>query len=1282
MFFWKTQNKSIEPKTSIAFSVNNFPFQLSTFDVNSTLNEWLRENGFSGAKKMCAEGGCGSCVVAVYPPQSSTPVPTNSCLMPLYAADGCNIVTSDGIGSIKGGFNEVQKRITEHGGTQCGYCTPGFVMSIYSKVNSGEQFTQQDMEDNLDGHICRCTGYRSLLDAAKSFASGDIEDLCDLPCVKQKKTGELSIKANRQKRNSGTEMTKLYRPARLDQLKTLMSDPTIFTDSSCFSCSKTSKGIFKTTGQPEPRVTIDVSNVVEMRSDKVEGGVLTVGAAVSINRLAGLLVGASGGEIFTTAHRHLKKVAGNTIRNVASWAGNVMVKHEHKYFPSDVCVVLAGLRATFNVYDGDSGKNERCGLFGEGGLMECDMRKKVVVSMEIAVPTSEVEATTVFRTFKIMPRSQNSHAYVNASFRAGVNADRSKFSDQVCIVYGNISEKFNRAFATEKVLAGSPIDQSTFKTALSTLNDELCPVQRNEVDVSVENKKDIALSLFYKFFLSCMPEGSVDAKLKSAMREIERPLSTGTQTFTTNKGTYPVSQPIPKISSNVQASGQAYYISDQPATTNELFCAFVLSEVGNCDIDVIDSTFASLQPGFNAIITGASFPSSVKNSRFGEFDASQLLLATDHIDYAGQPLALVLAESQKQASSIAAQVVVTYKNLKTNILTTRQAIQAGSYFDLNLDDIVVGTPDESLKNCQNQVSGSIDLGGQYHFYMETQVTRVEGTEEGGFVVESASQVHMWLQQCLSYVYGVPANKIEVKTKRIGGAYGGKATNSLVIALATALGTYVTGRPCRFHADLKTCMATLGSRLPYSLDYKLGFDDSGVLEVFDWSIYTNSGCSQFDNELDDPSAISIFADSAYHCPNWRIRRKVCKTNLPSGTWCRAPGSMQLTAFTDTMLEIVADHLSMNVTDVKFNNLYLKNQTAMDGQVLKDCHIRDMFTSLMNKSNYERRQKEADEFNSSNTYKKRALAVTPIKFTLGYAKMLKYNVLLTISCLDGSICVSQGGIEVGQGLDTKVAQVVAYGLGCDLSDVSVKRTSTLSSSNSQVTGGSSTSELVCRSAAKCCEIMAERMKGTKSELPVGTSWKDLVAACYNDGVDLIVSCNHPPDFDGDAYNVWGVTSSEVELDVLTGEHLIRRVDLIEDAGISLNPTIDLGQIEGAFVMALGFWLSEHMVYDVTTGKLLTDGTWEYKPPTTKDIPVEWNIELYRNESNPVGVYNSKATGEPPLCMGVSCYHALRRAVDASLEERKKKGGGWTYLQQPLTPDSLKNSLKVDPIQDFVV
>ncbi|CAK8698330.1 uncharacterized protein LOC143448853 [Clavelina lepadiformis] len=1258
---------------AISFFVNQKEYFVSNPNPSSSFNSWLRSQpGLTGTKIMCGEGGCGCCVVALQRPVESVKA-VNSCLLPLCSVDGCHITTVEGIGSQRKGFNKIQSRVAEFGASQCGYCTPGFVMSMHSLLEEEESPNQQTIEDNFDGHICRCTGYRSILDAMKCFACDadsslkdkcqDIEDLTTTECAKKQKMrlGDL-----RPIQIAG-DSTTWIRPSSISELKSFLQELILEKRSWRFISGNTGSGVYKLTSSYA--FMIDIGQMPVLRSIDNHGDSIDFGAAVTLNEILKTLTKRSSESVtFEPIAKHLKKVASVPVRNAGSWAGNVALKCQHPEFPSDVCVLLEAARAQVKVYDIVADEYSTHTVFAADGSTLLHLTDKLIISITIPKLTGK---QFKMKTYKVMPRSQNAHAYVNAAFFAELSEDQSQIL-QFTAVFGGISPTFARAVKTEEFLKGKSIVSETLKDALNLLSDQIKQTGTSEY------KHNLALGLFYKFYLSLCNPSNLGTGIESGVYPLVRPVSKGTQTFTTDETTYPVSKEVPKLSGILQASGEAQYISDRVPSNDELFCTFVLSEVPNADIDNIDDSLAKQMPGFVAIVTGDNFPSEVQNTHLYPFDTSQPIIASSHVEFAGQPVALVIAETWEQSVLIAKAVKVTYKNIQKPILTTQDAITQASFYPDVVPPVEMGNPDEALKKAKHVVSGEFNMGSQYHFYMETQICRAECTEEGGFTLESASQTHIFIQNAISYAFGVSQNKIEITTKRIGGAYGGKATNSLIAAAAATLGSYVTRRPVRFHADLKTCMSTFGSRVPYTIKYRLGFNDNGIMEGVDCLLYGNSGASVFDAEVDGPTTVELYADSAYYCPNRRYKSYVCKTNIPSTTWCRAPGSLQMTAHADLMMEHVASFLGKDAIDVKFANLYKKGQTNLKGTVLMYCQIRDIYQNLLDKYDVRKRQQDIEVFNETNKWKKKGIAISPMKFELDLSAS-KYSVLMAVYANDGSVVISHGGIECGQGINTKVAQVAAYKLGISMDLISVQRASTLTGPNSQVTGGSMTSEATCKSVLGCCEVLNSRIEPIRAKMGKDVTWKNLIAKCYSEDVDLTVS-HMSPTLGSRSYSSYGVTCAEVEYDVLTGEHQILKVDTVFDCGISLNPSVDIGQVEGAFVMGIGFWTSEQMIYDESSGQLVTNGTWEYKPPTSKDIPIEWNIELLKNSPNPLGILRSKATGEPPMCMSICVADALKFAVEASKRERGLK----TYfpLPTPATVEALHNASELHPLEDFIL
>jgi len=330
------------------------------------------------------------------------------------------------------------------------------------------------------------------------------------------------------------------------------------------------------------------------------------------------------------------------------------------------------------------------------------------------------------------------------------------------------------------------------------------------------------------------------------------------------------------------------------------------------------------------------------------------------------------------------------------------------------------------------------------------------------------------------------------------------------------------------------------------------------------------------------------------------------------------------------------------------------------------IPKMLEQLKVSGDYQRRRAEVNNFNSQNRWKKRGISVVPMRYAVHYG-MWSYPVFITVYHQDGTVAISHSGIEMGQGINTKVLQVAAKTLGLPMEKIKIRASNNLTGANASVTGGAVTSELVSYSMIKACEILLAKMSPVKEKLPKDASWERIVDQCHKEGVEMAASYLLSPKDGIKSYDVYAVNMLEVEIDVLTGENKVCRVDLIEDAGKSLSPEVDLGQIEGALIMGIGYWTTEKLIYDPQNGQLLTNNTWNYKVPLPRDIPEDFRVTLLKNAPNPFGVLRSKATGEPPLCLGVTVLFALRDAIDSA---RKDAGvsGDFYQMDGPTTPEDI--------------
>ncbi|XP_072372292.1 xanthine dehydrogenase-like isoform X2 [Scyliorhinus torazame] len=1259
--------------------VNGVLHDVKDEDPQMSLAEYLRSIlHLCGTKTMCHEGGCGCCVVVIeyddpVKPEKRIIKSMNSCLFPigcLLSLKNHQVITIEALGSVKKGLHPIQQRLADYNGSQCGYCSPGFVMQMYGLLKNNATPSAQEVEDNFDGNVCRCTGYRPILDAMKSFVKDtgtrlrgpftDIEDLLRCPKTKRPCVPCIDPAEGTTSMLYSKDGIIWYQPTTLTQLYLIMQEHSH--EAVRFVHGDTAKGVYK--GDGPYKVLIDVKGIPDLYNVTMEPSGLKVSSNITLSSLINYLKRYSDqSPSYSVIARHLLKVANGPVRNVGGWAGNLMMKWKHREFVSDVFVAFEVAGAKVTVSD-----IAELNTYTLMQFLDVNMQGKILLCVEIPKLT-EAEK---MNTYKIMPRMQNAHTYVSAGFRVQLRAwDKKLLVESISMVYTGISKDFIHAVATEKYLRDKDITSNvTLQGALTTLEKEIIPDANNPLVVSAKYRKSLALGLFYKFFLSLLSENVISPCNRSARYSLERPISRGKQTFSSKPEEYPLTKPMPKLSAQLQTSGEAQFINDLLPLPNELFSAFVLSTEGNATINNIDITTAMNVPGAAAVLKAKDIPGS--NTFVPPPNEVEEILSSGPVLYAGQPIALCVADSVHHALQMVGEVTVSYKDRKPPIVTLDEAINKKSFFPSPGKELLVGDPTGAISNSPCKIEGEVRAGEQYHFHMETQICRCVPTEDG-LDLQASSQWLDFAQQAVAGAVGVPVKDINITAKRLGGAYGGKATRANLVACSAAVAATVLCRPVRCTMDLSTNMKTIGKRHGYIFKYKVGFNKDGTLNGIIITYYCDNGSSPNDNEVGTAFA---FSDNAYKCKNWQLIPVAVKTNRAPHTWCRAPGSMPNVFVIETILEHVAKYLSLDPIRVKQKNLYAQGDTAPMGFVLPYCSIQELYSSQLTKVDVAGRQLAIQKFNADNNWKKKGLAVVPLKYCM-YWSYGCYLCTVSIFASDGSVMVSQGGIESGQGLDTKVAQVCAYALGIPVNLISIKPTTTVNSPNSAATGGSITSELNCLGVKNCCEILRKRMKPVKGKLPPGTPWKDLVAACFKDKVNLTAQnwiWPDPQPGEAPQYNSYGVTVAEAEIDVLTGENQINQVDILFDCGESMNPDIDIGQIEGAFVMGMGYWLMEKMIYDPKSGEVLNAGTWDYKPPFSKSIPINFNIELLKNAPNPMGVLRSKASGEPPQCMSCVTLFAVKRAIEAAREQ----AGQSTYfpLSGPATVDVIQTSCLVDP------
>ncbi|EAT42288.1 AAEL006163-PA [Aedes aegypti] len=1254
-----------EPVDKVSFTLNGKRYTIGahTCPIDTTLNTFLRNHTLlRGTKYMCLEGGCGICTVYVERQDRANgekeSISVNSCLLLVFACHGLEITTIEGIGNRKDGYHPLQKQLAEFNGSQCGMCSPGMVMTMYGLMKSKHgKVSAEEVENAFGGNLCRCTGYRPILEAFRTFATSseqlceDIEDfvkICPGECTKCVS----NCKVRDDKRPvrilflDGREWHRVYTLQEvLNILKQIGDRPYMLV------CGNTAHGVYRR--NENVQVFIDINSVVELHEVSISD-TISVGANITLTKFIDVLTDAAaqGPQYYYCKEmiKHIELVAHPLVRNVGSIAGNLSLKNQHCEFPSDISLLLEAVGAKLTIMNKFGQKNVESIV----DYISSSAQKKVIRSISLPALDPNVY---VFKTFKIMPRAQNAFALMNAAFLLKFDASKT-ITEEARICFGNISANFTRAEETERFLVGKTVfSNDSLQAVIKSLNAELQP-DWILPESSAEYRKNLAIALFYKLVLGIAPVDQVRPQFRSGATVLERPLSSSKHSFDTYKKYWPLTKFIPKVEGLSQCAGEAEYINDIPPFPNELFAAFVVATVPRSKVAEINPSEALKTEGVVGCFTAKDIPGANSfTPQVLEFPEVEEILCSGKVLYYGQPVGIVVAETSEIAYKAAKLVEVTYEKGSNQVIrlkTSDGEVSSKTFKTVGEEYDTTGIRDT------NKIIGRIELFGQSHFPLEKQ-TCICVPQESGLDVYPSAQWMGVTQVAIAQMLNVPQSRINIFIRRLGGAFGSKVSRQGLTACGAALAAHLTNRPVRFNLTLEADMQLIGKRCGCISDYEVHVDNNGrILRLINYFAHN------FGSSFNEPLAKSVILlfPNCYDNKYWTVVGKMVKTDLPKNTWCRAPASTEAIAMVETIMENIAHATGKDPLEVRLAN------------IPKDSKMRLLIPEFLKQIDFDSRRKFIDLFNVENRWKKRGIAWIPMKFQTDFHGI--YYAFVSINIGDGSVVVTHGGIEMGQGINTKVTQVIASTLGIELDMVSVKASNTWTAANSEPSVASITSESVCYAANEACKTLLERMKPYRQKYP-DASWFQLVQICYVASVDLSVSFMFKAT-DVLPYFIWSLCSAEVEIDVLTGNILIRRMDVQNDTGESMSPGIDLGQVEGAIVMGLGYHLAEELIYDATNGKLLTDRTVNYKLFGAKDIPVDFRVNFLKGSSNPCGVLRSKSTSEPPLNLSVVVLFALRYALRSS---RRDAGlpDNWIPLTTATTPEKifLKSGNKME---DFLI
>jgi xanthine dehydrogenase large subunit len=724
----------------------------------------------------------------------------------------------------------------------------------------------------------------------------------------------------------------------------------------------------------------------------------------------------------------------------------------------------------------------------------------------------------------------------------------------------------------------------------------------------------------------------------------------------------------PHESARLHVLGQADYTDDIAEVRGTLHAALGLSAKAHARILGLDLAAVTASRGVRAVYTARDIPGT---NDCGPIIHDDPILADGLVQYVGQPLFIVVADSHQDARRAARLAQVTYEELPA--ILTPQAARAAQSYVLPPMRLQRGDAEAAFARAPHRVAGELHVGGQEQFYLEGQIAYAIPQENDGMLVQCSTQHPSEMQHVVAHALGLHSHHVTVECRRMGGGFGGKESQSALWAAAAAIAAKRSGRAVKLRADRDDDMLVTGKRHCFHYEYEVGYDDDGRIVAARVDMVSRAGYSA---DLSGPVATRAVChfDNTYYLSDVDIRAACGKTNTQSNTAFRGFGGPQGAIAIEYVLDEIARRLGRDALDIRKLNFYgtTERNVTPYGQVIVDNVIHALVDELETTSEYRARRQAIDDYNRRSPVLKKGLALTPVKFGIAFnVTHLNQAGALVHVYVDGSILVNHGGTEMGQGVNTKVMQVVAHELGVDLGRVRITATRTDKVSNTSATAASTGADLNGKAAQDAARQIRERLAEYAAKVLGGTAaevrfaadtvfvngnevpFGELVAKAYLARVQLWSDGFYAtPDLHWDAktmtgrpfsYFAYGAAVAEVVVDTLTGEWKLLRADALYDAGNSLNPALDIGQVEGAFIQGMG-WLTTEELWWNDGGKLMTHAPSTYKIPGVSDCPEDFRVRLFDNRNVEDSIHRSKAVGEPPLLLPFSVFFALRDAISS--------------------------------------
>jgi len=1213
------------------FRLNGEKVWVEGVSPNLTLLDWLRSSGRTGSKEGCAEGDCGACSVAVAETDAAGKPAyrsINSCLTPLILMAGREVVTVEGLEN--GCAHPVQEAMTAHQGSQCGYCTPGFIMSMFEGYYRKDLDRAWKLDDQLCGNLCRCTGYRPIRDAALVALAERKKEGADRF---DRSLAKAPVRPRPMEYRQNGEM--FFRPGTLKELFAILKKH----PAARLIAGATEMGVDIAKRFKKFSILVSIESVAELAKSKKAKDGWHLGAGLNLTDLADLVE-----KEFPEWARMLWVFGSRQIRNRATLGGNLVTASPI----GDTAPVLLAHGATMVCASTKGEWKVPIDSFFTDYRKTCLKAGEILKEVIVPIPSVKSGGRVLREWYKISKRREMDISTVSACFV--VQLDKEGKVARARLAFGGVAATPVRAKKTEKALLGKPWNEATVEAACKVLATEFTPL--TDARGTKEYRSGVLVSLLRKFF-----SGESDGIDYSA------PLP---------KASDPQTLPPPHESGHKHVNGEAVYADDiSLRRENALEVWYVTSPHAKARIKRRDATEARKVPGVTAVLMAEDVPG---RNDTGPVVHDEPLFADKEVCFHGQLVALVVGETAEICREAAAKVVVEYEKQKP-ILTVEEAGAAGS-FHTPPNFMRRGNAAKGLKEAPRTMKGTFSFGGQEHFYLEMNAAFAEPGEDGTVQVASSTQHPTEVQQCISHLLHIPANKVVVSVPRMGGGFGGKETQAAAPAALAALAAVKTGRPVRVRYNRDQDMILTGKRHPFLARFEVGYDPQGVLQAMKLELFSNGGWS-LDLSTPVTDRAMFHSNNCYFIQDVEVSGRVAKTNLVSNTAFRGFGGPQGMLVIEEIMDRIARSLKLSPETVRERNFYRgsgESMTTHYGQVVEDDRVQRIWWQLQKDAEVEKRRKVVVAWNSKNPMHKRGIGMTPVMFGISFT-LTMYNQAGALVHIykDGSVQVNHGGTEMGQGIHTNIRTIAAQELGLDPARVRVMTTATDKVPNTSATAASSGTDLNGAAVRNAIETLKERMRPVAATLlkesdpqkmefrdgkvGVGSNWVEfakVAEASIAQRVSLSSTGYYrTPEIHWDRakgfgrpfyYFAVGAAVTEVEVDGFTGETRVRRVDILHDVGKSINEGINRGQIEGGFVQGMGWLTTEQLVWNAE-GRLLTHSPDTYKIPAIGDVPKDFRVKFYDGPTGPTAaVKGSKAVGEPPLMLAISVREAIKDAVAA--------------------------------------